>query len=309
VSLTVLSTVSSLPFAERLAGRLGVPVEPVQREAFPDGERYLRLDLADRFGLLGHAVVLVGATDSASSLEEVYRLGCAAVGHGARMLVLVIPYFGYSTMERAVKPGEAVTAKIIARQLSGIPRAGRGNWVLLMDLHAAGIVHYFEGDTAALELYAESRLTPAIERLNLSQLCLASADMGRAKWVERYANVLRAPVALIHKKRLSGSETRVAAVVGDVAGRDVVIFDDMIRSGSTTVQAAAYRQAGARSVYAAATHLVLPEGSIERLEAAPLEKVIGTDSHPRSQAVLGRPRFEVVSVADLFADVVGRLVE
>ena len=128
--------------------------------------------------------------------------------------------------------------------------------------------------------------------------------------MERYANVLRAPAALIHKKRLSGSETRAAVVVGVVAGRDVVIFDDMIRSGSTTVQAAqAYVQAGARSVYAAATHLVLPDGAVERLEAAPLQRVLGADTHPRHLAVMGRPRFEVISVADLFADVVGRLVE
>jgi ribose-phosphate pyrophosphokinase len=310
VSVTVLCTESSRPFAERLAGCLGVPLQGVHRETFPDGERYLRLDLADRFGLLGYSVVIVGATDSAASLEDVYRLGSVAVKHGARALVLVVPYFGYSTMERAVRPGEAVTAKIIARQLSGIPRAGRGNWLLTMDLHSAGIVHYFEGDTVALELYAESRLLPAIERLGLSKLTLASTDMGRAKWVERYANVLHAPVALIHKKRHSGSEVSVAAVVGDVDGRDVVIFDDMIRSGVSLVQAAqTYRRAGARSVYAVATHLVLPEGSVERLEAAPLEKVIGTDTHPRHQAVAARPRFEVVGVADLFADVVGRLVE
>jgi ribose-phosphate pyrophosphokinase len=116
-------------------------------------------------------------------------------------------------------------------------------------------------------------------------------------------------VALIHKKRVSGSDTRVCAVVGDVAGRDVVIFDDMIRTGGSLVQAAeAYVQAGARSVHAVATHLVLPPGTVERLEAAPLARVIGTDTHPNHRLVEGRPRFEVVSVADLFAEVVGRLV-
>ncbi len=220
-----------------------------------------------------------------------------------------MPYFGYSTMERAVRPGEVVTAKILARQLSNIPRASRGNVFLLMDLHAAGIVHYFENDAIALELYAESKLIPAIERLGLSNLVLASTDMGRAKWVEKFANRLNAPVALIHKRRLSGSETRVAAVVGDVAGRDVVIYDDMIRSGSSLCQAAdAYFQAGAASVHAVTSHLVIPGDAISRLEASPLGHIVGTDTHPNHKLLQGRPRFEVVSVADLFADVVAKLV-
>jgi ribose-phosphate pyrophosphokinase len=309
VSVLLVSTVPSRPFAGRLSAHLGVPVAEVERQHFPDGEEYLRFGLADRFGLLEQDLVLVGATDSAASLNEVYRLGCAAVKNGVRSLVLVIPYFGYSTMERAARPGEVVTAKTIARQLSAIPRAPRGNWVLLMDLHSPGIVHYFEGDTVALELYAEPKVVAAIERLGLGRLCLASTDMGRAKWVEVFANRLHAPVALIHKKRVSGSQTRVNAVVGDVAGREVVIFDDMIRTGGSLVQAAeAYLQAGARSVHAVATHLVLPPGTVERLEAAPLARVIGTDTHPNHALVEGRPRFEVVSVADLFAEVVGKLV-
>src|SRR5947209_10689704 len=149
MNVTLVSTPSSLPFAARLAAHLGVPVAPVQRQHFPDGEDYLRFDLGDRFGLLGQHAVIVGATESAASLDEVYRLGCAAVKHGARSLVLVVPYFGYSTMERSTRPGEVVTAKVVARQLSVIPRAARGNWLLLMDLHAAGIVYYFEGDTLA----------------------------------------------------------------------------------------------------------------------------------------------------------------
>jgi ribose-phosphate pyrophosphokinase len=233
MSVTLVATESSQPFAGRMAARLGVPVTRVLREAFPDGERYLRFDLADRFELVGRAVVIVGATDSAASLDEVYRLGYTAAKGGARVLVLVVPYFGYGTMERAVEPGEVVTAKAVARQLSAIPRAGQGNWVVLMDLHAAGIVHYFEGDTVALELYAEPVLVPAIARLGLDRPVLASADMGRAKWVEAFADRLHAPVALIQKRRLSGTATKVTAVVGDVAARDVVIYDDMIRSGGS----------------------------------------------------------------------------
>lgn len=303
------STVTSRPFADRLAGHLGVGVVDVVRQHFPDGESYLRFPLDDRHGFMGKQVVLVGATDSDLALEDLFRLGCTAVKSGALSLTLVIPYFGYSTMERAVRVGEVVTAKVIARQLSAIPRAPQGNRVLMMDLHAAGIVHYFEGDTVALELYAEPKIVRAIQGLNLDHPVLASTDMGRAKWVEVFANYLNSPVALIHKKRTSGSQTRVNAVVGDVQGRDVVIFDDMIRTGGSLVQAAeAYLNGGARSVYAAATHLVLPEGTVERLEASPLARVVGTDTHPNHRLVEGRSRFQVESVADLFAAVVRRLV-
>src|SRR5262245_30286754 len=260
MSVILSSTATSAAFAARVAAALGVSVAPVERRTFPDGETYLRLSLDDRSsGFIGHDVVLVGATESLASIDELYRVGCAAVKYGASRLILAIPYFGYSTMERATKPGEVVTAKTVARQLSAIPRAPAGNWVLLMDLHASGIVYYFEGDTFATDLYAESVVVAAIERLGLSKLCLASADMGRAKWVETFANRFDAPVALIHKKRLSGSHTRIAAVVGDVAGMDVVIFDDMIRTGGSLIQAAeTYLSAGARSVHAVAAHVILP---------------------------------------------------
>jgi ribose-phosphate pyrophosphokinase len=305
----IVSTASSLPFARRLADHLKVPLAEVDSKPFPDGEQYLRYDIADRFALLDRHVVIVGATDSGASIDEVYRLGCTASKLGARSLVLVVPYFGYSTMERAARFGEVVTAKTIARQLSAIPRAARGNWVLLMDLHSAGIVHYFESDTVALELYAEPKVVAAIQRLNLRHPCLASTDMGRAKWVESLANKLQTPLALIHKKRISGTQTAVAAVVGDVAGQDVVIYDDMIRSGNSLLQAAeTYLQAGAASVHAVATHLVLPEGTVSRLETAHLSRVIGTDTHPNHLTVDGRWLFEVVSVADVFAEVVGRLI-
>jgi ribose-phosphate pyrophosphokinase len=298
-----------MAFAARLAASLGLTVTPIEREDFPDGEHYLRFPLTEPLALLGQHVVIVAATERAVSIDEVYRLGCAAVKLGAQSLVLVLPYFGFSTMERAVKPGEVVSAKTVARQLSAIPRAPEGNWVLTMDLHSSGIVHYFEGDVVALELYAEPKIVKAIESLGLSDLCLASTDMGRAKWVEVFANRLQAPVALIHKKRVSGSQTKVSAVVGDVAGKNVVIFDDMIRTGGSLIQAAeCYLNAGAKSVHAAATHLVIPEGTVAKLEASPLARIIGTDTHPNHRLVEGRPRFHVVSVAEMFADVVRRLL-
>src|SRR5262245_37526899 len=98
MSVVLVSTVSSLPFAQRLGTQLGMPVASVEHRHFPDGEHYLRFDLADRFALLNRHVVLVAATETGTAIDEVYRLGCTASKHGARSLILVIPYFGYSTM-------------------------------------------------------------------------------------------------------------------------------------------------------------------------------------------------------------------
>jgi phosphoribosylpyrophosphate synthetase len=131
--VTMTSTATSAPFAARVASLLDVPLAEVERRVFPDGETYLRLPLSDRSGFIGHTVILLGATESQASIDELYRLGCAAVKYGASRLVLTIPYFGYSTMERATKPGEVVSAKTVARQLSAIPHAPSGNWVVLMD--------------------------------------------------------------------------------------------------------------------------------------------------------------------------------
>lgn len=309
MAIHLVSTVTSEPFARALAQKLDIQLAGIERRHFPDGESYLRYDVDDPFELLGRDVIVVGATDTVHSLDELYRLAHAAAQNGARSLVLAIPYFGYSTMERAVYAGEQVAAKSIARQLSGLPQAARGTWILMCDLHTPGLVHYFEGASIPLEIFAMPRLLAAIERLNLKNLTLASTDMGRAKQVERYANQFHAPVALIHKKRISGSKTEITGVLGEVAGRDVVIYDDMIRTGGSLIQAAeAYTAAGATSVTAVTTHLVLPPGTVERLEAAPLARVIGTDTHPNHTRALGRPKFEVVSVADLYADVIRRLV-
>jgi len=124
--------------AELTKGKLG----EVDVREFPDGERYQRIvtNVSDK------DVVLVGGTISDKATLEIYDLACALVKYGARSLDLIIPYFGYSTMERAVKLGEVVTAKTRARLLSSIPSASQGNRALLLDLHSDGIPHYFEGN-------------------------------------------------------------------------------------------------------------------------------------------------------------------
>jgi|JI10StandDraft_1071094.scaffolds.fasta_scaffold245712_2 ribose-phosphate pyrophosphokinase len=286
-------------FAHELCWQLDGTAGEVERRFFPDGEQYQRLvgSVFDR------DVVLVGGTVHDTATLSLYDLACAIVKYGARRLSLVVPYFGYSTMERAVKAGEVVTAKTRARLLSAIPPATSGNRLLLLDLHAEGIAHYFEGGLTTFHLDASSALLPAIRRAGGDDFVLASTDAGRAKRVEHLANDLGVDAAFILKRRISGSETQVTAMNARVEGRTVVIYDDMIRTGGSLINAArAYREAGAVRLVACCTHGVFPGDAFDRLmDSGLFAKIISTDSHPTA-IQLEASGLELVPVARLFAD-------
>lgn len=268
----------------------------VERVDFPDGERLLRI----RDDVDGRDVVLVGGTIDDASTLDVYDLASALVTHGARRLTLVVPYFGYSTMERAVRPGEVVTAKTRARLLSSIPPASYGNRMFLLDLHSEGIPHYFERGITAFHVYAKEIVRRTARELG-PELVMACTDAGRAKWVESLANDLGVSAAFVFKRRTSGTETQVLATSARVEGRNVVIYDDMIRTGGSLIQAAqAYRDAGAERMIAIATHGLFPRDALDRIRATGLfEYLVVTDSHPRARA-LADGFLRVESVAPVF---------
>lgn len=270
------------PLAEAEHGRL-------QRSFFPDGERYLRLlnDVNER------DVIVVGGTISDDATLELYDLASTLVENGAATLTLVVPWYGYATMERAVKQGEAVTAKTRARLFSSIPPAKLGNQILLLDLHSEGIPYYFERPMHPVHVYAKRLIQQLVRELGGPQFIVGSTDAGRAKWVESLAYDLCVPAAFVYKRRLGPAETEVTAVSTRLNGETVVIYDDMIRTGNSLMNAArAYRGAGAGDIAAVATHGVFPEGALERLQASGLfTRIACTNSHPnalRSDALLIR---------------------
>lgn len=280
----LLFTISSYAYMEPHFLAAG-PFEAGQivRKTFPDGERYLRV--AD--DPWGRDVVLLGGTPNDSDWLELYDLGCAISRGGARSLSIVMPYFGYATMERAVLPGEVVTAKTRARLVSAIPPCEGGTRVYLFDLHTDGIPFYFGDSHVTHHLYGASVITDVLaKRMAGREYILGATDAGRAKWVQSLARDLNVEPAFVYKKR--DSETGKLAITGvnaDVRGREVVIYDDMIRTGSSLIQAAkAYLSAGATKCHAIASHLILPPGALDKLRASGLfEHILGTDSHPGSQ--------------------------
>jgi ribose-phosphate pyrophosphokinase len=270
----------------------------IERTEFPDGERLLRI--ADEVD--GRDVVLVGGTIDDAATLDVFDLGAALVTNGARRLTLVVPYFGYSTMERATRPGEVVTAKTRARLLSSIPPASYGNRLLLLDLHSEGLPHYFEGEITGFHLYAKDIVRRAARAFGGAEFVMACTDAGRAKWVESLANDLGVSVAFVFKRRLSGDKTEVVAASARVEGQAVVIYDDMIRTGGSLIQAGrAYREAGATRMIAVATHGLFPGDALARIRDSGLfEYVVVTDSHPRAR-LLADGFLRLEPVAPVFA--------
>lgn len=298
----LFSTPSYDPLAD------GIAVGAFERAAidvkrFPDGERHLQLQRS----VEGRDVVLVGGTGSDEDTLLVYDLASTLVGAGAERLTIVIPYFGYSTMERATAYGEVVTAKTRARLLSSIPPAPGGNRILLVDPHSDGLPFYFEGSVRTTNVRTSEVIREAVRRIGGDEFTVASADVGGTKRVHALARELDRPAGFVLKHRISGDRTEIVAALADpVRRRRVVIVDDMIRTGGSLIDAArAYRAAGAASIAAVATHGVLPDGALDRLQNSGLfTGIVCTDSHPSATRQAGT-FLSIEPLAPLLARVLG----
>ncbi|MFA6437247.1 MAG: ribose-phosphate diphosphokinase [Candidatus Paceibacterota bacterium] len=311
--VVIFTTEASRYFAELIAQRLEIPITETHRRTFGGGERYYRLDIDDRGSLVNKVAIIVGSTHTDEDFLEIARIGRTLASCGTSRRIFVIPFFGYSTMERDKKPGEVVTAKDCACILSSIPNSGLGNVFLMMDLHEAGLVHYFEGDCVRRELYAESILVPAAIDLGLRNFVMATTDLGRSDWVETYAKKLKAGDMAFVRKARDYEITKVLCVIGDVFGEILVPYDDMIRSGSTFFKAMhAYLEKGASQFYPLLGHLAFNDESvIQEIENDPtIVHVIGTNTHSMSQHPLVKQskKIEVVDVSPIFVEAIQQII-
>ena len=290
--------------AEKLASKINYDRGRLELNTFPDGERYMRIltDVRDC------DVFFLGAAQSDAASLQTFDLACGIVEAGAKRLTLILPYFGYSTMERRILSGEIVTAKNRARLYSAIPKAPYGNRIFLLDLHAEGIPHYFEGNTFVFHLYAKEAIISGAKQLGGHEFVLGSTDSGRAKWVESLANDMGVQAAFIYKKRLSATETKVTAVNAHVKGKHVIIYDDMIRTGGSLIGAAqAYMDAGAERLSVITTHGIFPGNAIERLKSSRIiTQVLCTDSHPNAveQAKIHSDFITILGIENLLAEAI-----
>ncbi|KAL0226643.1 hypothetical protein P9112_013967 [Eukaryota sp. TZLM1-RC] len=276
-------------FGELLGKSLNITPVPICNKKFSNGEDYYRIPIDDHLDLVGRDTILVCGTQTDQAFLFLLRVGQQLATLGTRRRVFITPFYGYSTMERAQIPGEIVTAKANARLLSTIPSMGLGNVFLFLDLHVQTIQYFIE-NVIALELYSEKVLRDAI----IEHICplitpkenflFGSSDLGRPLWIQSYARYFHVNMAFIDKKR-TFEKIRVSNVIGDVEGKSVIIFDDMIRSGGTLVAACdAYLENGATAVYAVVSHFAASNQQvIEMLEKSHLAKIVATNSHPHSQ--------------------------
>ena len=277
--------------AEKLAK--DIPLGEFERKTFSDGETYFRF----KESLKGKDVIILGGTVSDEETLDIFDMACAASMYGAKSINLVIPYFGYSTMERAVNSGEVVKAKTRARILSGIPRAIEINTVYLFDLHVSGIVHYFENELHAVHMYGKKLIPEVIKKIGKKNLVLASPDEGRVKWVSSLAKENNLPLAVALKQR-DGEDTENIAVDKNVKGKNVLIYDDMIRSGGTLSQAAkAYKDAGAKKIYVVASHGVFTSEKLINSEL--FEKIYVSNSHPNA---LNKKNVEILDISNIILE-------
>lgn len=267
---------------------------------FPDGEHYHRITS----NVSGKEVVLIGGTIDDKETLELFDIANGCIQNGAQCLNIIIPYFGYSTMERAVKTGEVVKAKNRAILFSALPTTAAGNKVIMIDLHVDGITYYFESNVRPVHLYGKLIVRNAA--LELSQgrpFVMASTDAGRAKWVESLANDLGVQAAFVFKRRLSGEETQITAISANVEDCMVIIYDDMIRTGGSLLHAAqAYADAGASSIAVITTHGIFAGDGFEKIRNSGLiQQVVCTDTHPNALQI-NDPMLTVKSVAPLIVD-------
>jgi ribose-phosphate pyrophosphokinase len=220
----------------------------------------------------------------------------------ADSITVVMPYFSYAKGDKKDEPRVSIRARVCA---DAIEAAGADR-VVTLDLHAPQIQGFFR--IPVDDLYAEPYLCEAIASLGFAKPVVVSPDAGFAKRARRYARRLRAPLAIADKIRDDHSETAATVeVIGEVAGRDAVIVDDFTISAGTLAETAEQLVVrGASSVSAAVTHGVFAEGSMERLDASPISRLIVTDSIETQPVALSR-KVQVVSVAPLFAEAIRRI--
>ena len=273
--LELVSGRSHPALAQDIAGHLGVELGEANLREFANGEIYCKYDISIR----GCDVFIIQthASPVNDSLMEHLIMIDAAKRASAKRITAVCPYYGYSRQDRKSTGREPITAKLVADMLS----AAGADRVISVDLHSGQIQGFF--DVPFDHLVA----TPVLEgymRDNFGDdVVVVAPDAGRVKVAERYSQHLGFDLALIHKTRPRGTYNEVKArhVVGEVEGRHCVLIDDMIDTAGTICAAAELlAEAGASDISAMATHAVLSDPAVDRLKAAPISRVVVTDTLP-----------------------------
>ncbi len=297
--MQVFTGTANRSLAERMCEHLNVRVGNASVTRFADGE--IRVKIEDDVRGADAFVVQSTCPPVNENLMELVLLIDALRRASAERITAVIPYYGYARQDRKDEGRVPISAKLVANMIT---TAGADR-VLCLDLHAAQLQGFF--DLPVDHLYASPVLTRYFRRLQIPDLVVVAPDVGSSKLARGYSKRLSAGLAIVDKRRVTDRDTEVLTVIGDVKGKNILLIDDMISTaGSIAAAAKSVHKLGAKEIYLAATHPILCGNALERLDEAPVQQVVVTDTIPIPEKS-HRPYLKVLSIARLLGEAVMRI--
>jgi len=298
--LKLFSGTSNPGLAGAVCDYLDLELGQAEIERFADGEKVIRVEDNVR----GKDCFVVQSTCNPvdeNLMELLIYLDCLRRA-SARRITAVIPYFGYARQDRKDEGRVPITAKLVANIIT---KAGADR-VLAIDLHAAQVQGFF--DIPVDHLSGELVLGKYFKDKEISNLTVVSPDVGNIKIANRYASHLGGELAIVHKKRKSGSEVEAADIIGEVKGRNILMCDDIIATAGTVCSAAKLlKQRGAGTIYVGATHGVFAQQALERLKEAPIEEVVVTDTIPLNDHAKKLDNIKVLTISTVLGEAIKRI--
>jgi len=299
-NLKIFSGSSNPALAGDVCKYLGIPLGGAKIDMFPDGEKVIRVEDDVR----GRDCFVVQSTCEPVDehlVELLIFLDCLRRASASR-ITAVIPYFGYARQDRKDEGRVPITAKLVANMIT---TAGADR-VLAIDLHAHQLQGFF--DIPVDHLAGELVLGKYFRDLKIDNLTVISPDVGNMKTASRYAAHLGGDLAIVHKKRVSGSEVEAQEIIGEVRGRNILMCDDIIATAGTICSAAGLvKKRGAEKVYVGATHGVFAPQAFERLSKAPVDQVVVTDTIPLRNKSKKISNIKVLSVDTMLGEAIKRI--
>ena len=291
---------SNRALSEAVSSYLELPLTDCTVKRFADKEVFVEIHENVR----GEDVFILQSTSfpANDNLMELLILTDALRRSSARRITAVIPYFGYARQDRKSASRTPISAKLVANLIT---EAGV-NRVVTLDLHAAQIQGFFDIPTD--NLYSAPVMTRDIqENYDTARLMIVSPDVGGVARARAIAQRIGADLAIVDKRRPRAGVSEVMNIIGDVAGHDCILIDDLVDSGGTLVNAAeALLRAGAKDVSAYITHGVLSEGAVERIGSSKLKDLVITDSIQETDGVRGAKNIRRISIAPLMGEAIAR---
>lgn len=288
MNVKLFSGTNSRYLAEDIADHYGSPLGDIQISKFSDGEMQPVINESVR----GEYVFFIQTTAApAENIMELLLMIDAAKRASADYIIAVIPYYGYARQDRKDKPRVPISAKLVAN----IIQAAGANRIMTMDLHADQIQGFF--DIPVDHLKSEAIFMPYLEETGIENVVFACPDVGGVKRARTYAKHFQKELVICDKYRKKANEVESMTVIGDVAGKEIILIDDIVDTAGTLCKAAeALIEKGAISVKAMCTHPVLSGKAYENIEKSKLSELIVTNTIPLRQT---SPKIKVLSSATI----------